>query len=110
MYRMIVLPTWLRITGYGKHANWMEPPLGTALPSPGSKESIVPPRDVSLTCETRLAVHDFGDEDYESLLSCLYEKTTHLSPHSQSPGHPFISGFPGNFMDHLTGVYKILLG
>ena len=109
IYRMIVLPFWLRLTGYGKYANWNEPRLGSALPAAGSPEAVCN-TDVSLTEETRLAVHNFGDPEYEKLLHCLHSKLTHLSPHSQSPGHPFVTGFPGNFMDHLTGVYKILLG
>ena len=42
-------------------------------------------------------------------MTVLYRKGAHLSPHSQSPGHPFVAGFPGNFMDHLLGVYKALV-
>jgi len=39
----------------------------------------------------------------------LYKLTTHLSPHSQCT-NPFThDSFPGNFFDHLTGVYKILV-
>lgn len=63
----------------------------------------------TLAEEGRLARVDFGDVHFETFITALYKKGAHLSPHSQSPGHPFVAGFPGNFMDHLTGVYKILV-
>ena len=103
VYRLTIVPIWLRLTGYGKYASWNEPKIGSLQPKDGSDES-KPLREVSLISEHRLAVTDFGDSDYERLLYALYLKSTHLSPHSQSPSHPFVGGFPGNFMNHLTGI------
>lgn len=57
----------------------------------------------------RLSHHNYGDSAFEDMVACLYGKTTHLSPHSQSPGNPFVGGFPGNFLDHLLGVHKVLV-
>jgi hypothetical protein len=108
VYRLIVLPFWLRLTGYGKYANWTG--LGTKQPAPDSDRAKLPPQGLSLIKKDRLSNIQFGDPDYERLLNKLYQLSTHLSPHSQSPGNPFShSGFPGNFFNHLTGVYKILL-
>lgn len=110
-YRLTVLPTILRVMGFGKHASWTNPQLGVAQPSPTDPEvcSYQFSYDSALLSENRLAVHDFGDKQFEYLISILYNKEAHLSPHSQSPGHPFVRGFPGNFLDHLIGVYKILV-
>jgi hypothetical protein len=114
LYRATILPFFLRLTGYGKYANWTEPALGSSQPtSPESLKMIAssssqPP--LSLLFETRLKELSFGDPEFEKLLHALYLKKTHLSPHSQSPGHPLVSGFPGNFMNHLIGVYKALIG
>jgi hypothetical protein len=106
-YRLIFLPFWLRLTGYGKYASWKG--LGSKQPKEGS-EACETYSDLSLTKYDRLANVNFGDPKYEYLLSKLYDLSAHLSPHSQSPGNPFVhNGFPGNFFDHLTGVYKILL-
>ena len=109
LIRLIVLPVALRISGYGSAASWDKPTIGSALPSQSDPQAICH-SNVSLISESRLASHDFGDKDYEKLIQVLHQKTTHLSPHSQSPGHPFVHGFPGNFMNHLTGVYKALMG
>jgi hypothetical protein len=107
IYRSIVLPFWLRLTGYGQYANWTG--IGTKSPPLGSEKAKLPPK-LSLTAKNRLSAAEFGDADYEKFLAKLYQLSTHLSPHSQSPGNPFTHpGFPGNFFDHLTGVYKILL-
>lgn len=107
IYRLVLLPFWLRFTGYGRFADWSS--IGSKQPDktdPASK----PNKVLNLTKETNLANVDFGDPQYEFFLTKLYGFTTHLSPHSQSPGNPFTHvGFPGNFFDHLTGVYKILL-
>ena len=94
---------------YAKYVDWSNPKIGSAQPKPGSWETQVY-QELSLSEKKRLATVSFGDNKFEQLLHTLYLKTTHLSPHSQSPGNPFVSGFPGNFMDHLTGVYKILVG
>lgn len=107
VYRLIVLPFWLRVIGYGKYASWEG--LGTKQPDPKADESQVA-KPLNLSKNGRLSETDFGDEKYEYFLTKLFGLTTHLSPHSQSPGNPFTHvGFPGNFFDHLTGVYKILL-
>jgi hypothetical protein len=109
LYRLIFVPILLKFTGYGDCANWASPSLGSMQPSKSDIASGVS-EGISLTVEGRLASVRFGDPEFESLLAALHAKSVHLSPHSQSPGHPFVSGFPGNFMDHLTGVFKILLG
>jgi hypothetical protein len=113
LYRATVLPFLLRLSGYGKYANWNEPPLGSSQPDPNSSTKLqlqTSPPSLSLVFETRLKEVNFGDSEFEKLLHTLYLKKTHLSPHSQSPGHPLVSGFPGNFMNHLIGVYKTLIG
>lgn len=109
LYRLAVLPTYLRLVGYGKYSSWTTPALGSAQPAKNSDISQPYKIKKPLTAESRLAQHDFGDKEFERLYTALHRKGAHLSPHSQSPGHPFISGFPGNFMDHLLGVYKILV-
>jgi len=107
IYKIVVLPFLLRLTGYGKYASWEG--IGTHQPSASAPESKIP-KAQSLVKTGPLSKTNFGDKDYERLITVLYEKTAHLSPHSQSPGNPFSHvGFPGNFFDHLTGVYKILL-
>lgn len=110
LIRLVVLPIFMRLSGFGKYASWTEPPVGSALPDKKSPESRLPDKSVSLSDETRLAEHDFNDPQYEAMIANLCAREAHLSPHSQSPGHPFVAGFPGNFLDHLTGCYKILLG
>lgn len=109
VYRATILPIILRISGYGKYANWTTPKLGSAQPDLNSYQ-MKPIRPSSLILESRLKDSNFGDPEFERLLHALYVRTTHLSPHSQSPGHPLVSGFPGNFMNHLIGVYKALIG
>jgi hypothetical protein len=109
IYRLTIVPLWLRITGYGSCASWTNPPIGSNQPSKHTLQA-KPLSEVSLTTEKRLAQTDFGDPEYEKLLATIHSKGLHLSPHSQSPSHPFVAGFPGNFMNHLTGVYKILIG
>jgi hypothetical protein len=107
IYKIAILPFILRLTGYGRYASWDD--IGTHQPAPTAPESKVP-KTQSLVKTGPLSKTNFGDKDYERLITKLYEKTTHLSPHSQSPGNPFSHvGFPGNFFDHLTGVYKILM-
>ncbi len=106
-YRLTLLPFWLRFTGYRRFANWKN--IGSNQPSPTEPES-QPFKKLNLSKEGALSKTDFGDPQYEMFLNRLYGFTTHLSPHSQSPANPFThAGFPGNFFDHLTGVYKILL-
>jgi hypothetical protein len=109
LYRATILPFILRMTGYGKYADWNTPQLGSSQPDLQSPQ-MKPINPSSLVLETRLKESNFGDPDFENLLQTLYQKKTHLSPHSQSPGHPLVAGFPGNFMNHLIGVYKSLLG
>lgn len=108
LYRLLLLPFWLRLIGYGKYANWSK--LGSSLPPNGDSPESQPLSVPSLSKESNLSSVDFGDPNYELFVANLIQKTTHLSPHSQSPGNPFThNGFPGNFFDHLSGVYKILL-
>lgn len=109
LYRLAILPTYLRMTGYGKYSSWTVPTLGSAQPSKDNAISKPYQTKESISKESRLAQHNFGDKDFESLCTALQKKGAHLSPHSQSPGHPFIAGFPGNFFDHLLGVFKILV-
>lgn len=110
LYRLYLLPFYLRFVGYGQFVNWNEPPLGSKQPSKGSQDDKPLLQDsLVLSKESRLAVVDFGDPKYEFFITKLINMSTHLSPHSQSP-NPFVAvGFPGNFFDHLTGVYKCLL-
>ncbi len=107
-YRLILLPFWLRFTGYGRFANWKN--LGSNQPSADQPES-KPYKKLNLTLENNLSNVEFGDPQFEFFLTKLYGFTTHLSPHSQSPSNPLSpsAGFSGNFFDHLTGVYKILV-
>ncbi len=107
LYRATILPIILRLTGYGRYAKWEE--LGKNIPKKNSPEA-KPLKVPSLTQVSTLSTLNFGDPEFEKLLHVLYGKTTHLSPHSQSPGHPLVAGFPGNFMNHLIGVYKALIG
>jgi hypothetical protein len=111
VYRLVVLPFWLRLTGYGKYASWTDPALGSKQPKAGDKFSKpYAIKDKSyLTAEGPLAKVNFGDPEFEKMISCLIEKKTHLAPHTRSPGHPFVQGYPGNFLNHLTGVYKVLI-
>jgi hypothetical protein len=107
LYRLFLLPFWLRMTGYTKYADWSD--LGSKQPAEDAPVS-KPLKKVDMTSETNLAAVDFADPDYEKFLTQLYKLTTHLSPHSQCPPNPLThDGFPGNFFDHLTGVYKILV-
>jgi hypothetical protein len=129
-YRLYILPFYLRFIGYGKFADWKNPPLGTHHPVVASsgphshKDDKVEPfgpqksTDVYFTVDKRaqltefhaLSQIDFGDADFEKFIMVLYRKGAHMSPHSQSPGNPFNhSNFPGNFLNHLVGVYKILV-
>lgn len=109
IYRATILPFILRLTGYGKYANWNEPPVGFYQPKKNSIEA-KQLKVISLCKKNNLSKVDFGDPDFEKFIHVLYQKQTHLSPHSQSPGHPLVLGFPGNFFNHLVGVYKILVG
>lgn len=106
VYRLVVVPFWLRFTGYGMYADWKE--IGTQ--QPDAADALAKPlKSVSLTKESKLSAVDFGEPEYEKFITVLHKKTTYLSPHSQSPSNPFThAGFEGNFFDHLTGVYKIL--
>lgn len=107
IYRLMVLPFILRLSGYGKYTSWEG--IGTKQPSINAKES-QPLKVLSLSKENQLSKVDFGDEKYELFIQTLYKFTTYLSPHSHSPLNPFThNSYPGNFFDHLTGVYKILL-
>jgi hypothetical protein len=106
-YRFTILPIYLKLCGYGKYANWNSPALGSLQPKPHEIKFSLP--KLSLSTRNRLSEHNYGDSDFEIMVLCLYNKTTHLSPHSQSPGNPFVEGFPGNFLNHLIGVYKILV-
>lgn len=110
-YRLVVLPFWLRLTGYGKYASWTVPALGSKQPKVGDKFSTpYALKDKSfLTAEGPLAKTNFGDPEFEKMINCLIAKQTHLAPHTRSPGHPFVAGFPGNFFNHLTGVFKVLV-
>jgi hypothetical protein len=106
LYRLFLLPFWLRMTGYLRYANWSD--LGSKQPAKDSVEA-QPLKKVDLSAQTNLSKCDFGDPDYEKFITQLYKLTTHLSPHSQCT-NPFAhDSFPGNFFDHLTGVYKILV-
>jgi hypothetical protein len=111
LYRLWIVPFWLRFTGYGKYASWSD--LGSKQPSKDSSVASLPQNSLSLSKKERLAKLSFGDDnEYERFLAHLYQLTTHLAPHSQSPGNIFShssSSFPGNFFNHLTGVGKILL-
>lgn len=119
VYRLTVVPIWLRFTGYARYTQWIDlgkkqPPLSTidSTDLTPISASLQVYKDIDLTKTDRLAKVQFGDSQYETFLQVLYQRTTHLSPHSQSPGNIFTmsyNGFPGNFFDHLTGVYKILL-
>lgn len=106
-YRFTLLPLYLKLIGYGKYVDWNFPPLGSLQPQ--SHEIRFAPPKLSLSTRDKLSQHNYGDSEFEKMLACLYNKTAHLSPHSQSPGNPLVAGFPGNFMDHLIGVYKILV-
>ena len=106
-YRLIFLPFYLRLTGYAKYTSWNK--LGSNQPKEGSDEARTL-KAVPLTRVANLAAVDFADPKFQTFVTKLHGFTAHLSPHSQSPGNPFIhNGFPGNFFDHLVGVYKILL-
>jgi hypothetical protein len=111
LYRLWIVPFWLRFTGYGKYASWSD--LGSKQPPKDSPITRLPENSLSLSKNDRLSTLSFGDDsEYERFLSQLYHLTTHLAPHSQSPGNIFShssSSFPGNFFNHLTGVGKILL-
>ena len=106
-YRFTILPFYLKLTGFDKYADWNSPPLGSLQPKREEIKFSLP--KLSLSTVSRLSLHHYGDRDFEKMVEYLHNKTTHLSPHSQSPGNPFVSGFPGNFLDHLMGVYKILV-
>ena len=106
LYRLYVLPYWLQFSGYLKYASWIN--IG-AKQAYLSREDIEPLSLESLSNEAQLSSINFGDEKYETFVATLVTMTTHLSPHSQSPGNPITHyGCPGNFFDHLVGVYKIL--
>jgi len=107
LYRLFLLPFWLRLTGYTRYADWSD--IGSKQPAKDAPEA-QPLKTVNLSSETNLSALDFADPHYEKFITQLYKFTTHLSPHSQCPPNPFThNGFPGNFFDHLTGVYKILV-
>ncbi len=109
LYRLYLLPFWLRFTGYGRYASWTTPMIGSAQPKKG--DIVTQPYKLtgSISVEGPLSKTDFGDIHFENLITVLYNRQAHLSPHTKSPGTPFVSGFPGNFFSHLTGVYKILV-
>lgn len=134
-YRLFILPFYLRLIGYGKYADWTSPPLGTHHPplkskaSSGDTPTLTPaPAPTQGECQVHTRTYfnseklahiadfhalssiDFGDTEFERYMTLLCNKGAHLSPHSQSPGNPFNhSNFPGNFLNHLVGVYKILI-
>lgn len=105
LYRATILPIILRLSGYGKYANWNNPPIGSNQPKKDSNEAkqLNPPY---LSKKNNLSKVDFGDPDFEHLIYVLYQKKTHLSPHSQSPGHPLVLGFPGNFFNHFSFFFS----
>jgi hypothetical protein len=108
VYRLTILPLYLRLVGYGQYADWTN--IGLKQPVPESEDGKSYKAAVSLLKETQLSNANFADPKYELFLSKLIGLSSHLSPHSQSPSNPFLTvGFPGNFFDHLNGVYKILL-
>lgn len=105
LYRLFILPFWLRMTGYLKYADWSD--IGSKQP-PKESDEAKPLKRVDMSTTTNLSKCDFADPDYEKFVKQLYKLTTHLSPHSQCT-NPFTrDSFPGCFFDHLTGVYKIL--
>ena len=108
VYRLSILPLFLRIIGYGKYADWST--LGSNIPAPDSEDGKCF-QNISLSRTGRLSQLDFGDPDSEKFFSKLLDLSAHLWPHSQSPGNPFthVANTPGNFFNHLTGVYKVLL-
>lgn len=107
-FRIGILPFYLRLIGYGQYADWDN--IGCMQPMFDSPESKVYKPSKGLWAETNLSAVDFGDPSYEIFASNLIGLSAHLSPHSQSPSNPFKTvGLPGNFFDHLTGVYKVLM-
>lgn len=107
-YRWFVMPFYLRLIGYSKHADWSS--LGTHQPAKDAPETKVYQNISDTTYQTNLSKIQFGDPDFEKFITFLYNKGAHYAPHSQSPGNPLAhNNFPGNFMNHLTGVYKILV-
>ena len=89
IYRLTILPFWLRVTGYGKYASWTSPQIGSSQPT--KDEPVTKPYKIktSLAAESRLATVEFGDFHFEHFITVLYNKGAHLSPHSQSPGNFF---------------------
>ena len=100
LYRLYLVPYWLRFTGYLKYASWKD--IGFKQ-SCLEEDDIIPLKTGSLSKESQLSLVNFGDEKYELFVSTLVSMSTHLSPHSQSPGNPITHhGCPGNFFDHLV--------
>ena len=102
VYRLYLVPYWLQFTGYLKYASWKD--IGSKQSNLGV-EDFAPLGIGSLSKESQLSFVNFGDEKYELFVGTLVAMSTHLSPHSQSPGNPITHyGCPGNFFDHLVCI------
>jgi hypothetical protein len=69
LYRLLLLPYWLRLTGYARYTDWSD--LGSKQPAKSAPEA-QPLAKVPLTSESSISTVDFGDPQYELFLSKLY--------------------------------------
>mmetsp|Transcript_15578 Transcript_15578/g.30582 ORF Transcript_15578/g.30582 Transcript_15578/m.30582 type:complete len:529 (-) Transcript_15578:151-1737(-) len=117
LWRKRVLSPLLRLMGYGKYCTWENEPAITKLsvePGSASSRPYAGTRDIG--CTSRLAKMELLDPDLSIFSQELARRGALISPHSHSNPNPLVAAkqiffgqnFPGNFFDHLVGVWKAL--
>jgi len=116
IWRKKVLSPLLRLLGYGKVCSWDNEKALKSLTLDPSSADARPYPSTDLTVSTPLAAMQCADPELCKLTEVLCKKGAISAPHSQATPNPFTAvkqilfgkNFPGNFFDHLVGVWKAL--